>query len=158
LLVILSLIIGGILFFYNNQLIQQADEFGCYPQTQHCIPIERTLSINHLAIGVFSFIFALGFYLLFFSRTEKAILEKLESNNKEKFEDMKFEILMKALDPYEQKVIKAIREQEGITQSTLRIRTDMSKAKLSYVLQELEKRGIIKRVEKGKTLQIFLKI
>jgi len=34
----------------------------------------------------------------------------------------------------------------------------MSKAKLSYVLQELEKRGIVKRIEKGKTLAIYLKV
>ena len=71
---------------------------------------------------------------------------------------MKFEIIMKALDPFEQKVVKAISEQDGITQNTLRLRLDMSKAKLSYVLQELEKRGIIKRIEKGKTLAIYLKI
>ena len=71
---------------------------------------------------------------------------------------MKFDIIMKALDQFEQRVVKAVREQEGITQSTLRLRLDMSKAKLSYVLQELEKRGLIKRVKKGKTLSIYLKI
>ncbi|MAH03202.1 transcriptional regulator, partial [Candidatus Pacearchaeota archaeon] len=47
---------------------------------------------------------------------------------------------------------------DGITQNILRLRTDMSKAKLSYVLQELEKRNLIKRVKKGKTLEVFLKI
>jgi uncharacterized membrane protein len=34
----------------------------------------------------------------------------------------------------------------------------MSKAKLSYVLQDLEKRNIIKRVEKGKTLALYLRV
>ena len=63
-----------------------------------------------------------------------------------------------ALDPHEKKVMKSIKEHEGITQSTLRLRTDMSKAKLSYVLQELEKRNLIKRIKKGKTLQVFLRI
>ena len=57
-------------------------------------------------------------------------------------EKQKFEIILKALDSFEQKVMKAIKEQDGITQNTLRLRVDMSKAKLSYVLQELEKRGL----------------
>jgi uncharacterized membrane protein len=65
---------------------------------------------------------------------------------------------MKALDPFEQKVIEAIREQNGITQNTLRLRTNMSKSKLSIVLKELERRELIKRVGKGKTLSVFLRI
>ena len=73
-------------------------------------------------------------------------------------EDERFEIILKALDDYEKKVLKAVREQDGITQNTLRLRTDMSKAKLSYVLQELEKRNLIKRSPKGKTLEVFLRI
>ena len=67
-------------------------------------------------------------------------------------------MLFKALDPFEQRVIKTVREQPGITQNTLRLRANMSKAKLSYVLQELEKRGLIKRIKKGKTLSIHLKV
>ena len=157
-LIILSIFVGGIILYYNHQLNIQAFELGCFPQSQHCIAIEKGLTLNHIGIGLFSFILALGFYLLFFNKTEKAIFEKLEKDNKVKLEDLKFDILMKALDTYEQKVIKTIRKEEGITQSTLRIKLDISKAKLSYVLQELEKKGIIKRVLKGKTFMIYLKI
>ena len=157
LLIIISLIVGGMFFYYSANLINEGRELGCFPN-EDCIGIERTLSLSHIAVGIFSFIFALGFYLLFFNKTERAILNKLDDEKNRKVEDMKFDILMKALDPYEQKVLKEVREQEGITQNTLRLKTDMSKAKLSYVLQELEKRGIIKRIEKGKTLAIYLKI
>ncbi|MEK6850252.1 MAG: winged helix-turn-helix transcriptional regulator [Nanoarchaeota archaeon] len=157
LLITLSLIIGAILLYYNSTLLKQSEEIGCYTN-KDCIPLEKGISITHIAVGIFSFILALGFYLLFFNKTEKAIMERLENEKNEKIDNAKFEMLMKALDSYEQKVLKAIKEQEGITQNTLRLRVDMSKAKLSYVLQELEKRGIIKRVEKGKTLAIYLKI
>ena len=157
LLVIIALIVGGLTVYYTGLLSKQAQALGCFPNSE-CFAIEKGLSISHLAIGIFSFILALGFYLLFFNKTEKAILEKLEKEKEEKIEDGKFEMLMKALDPYEQRVLKAVKEQDGITQNTLRLRIDMSKAKLSYVLQELEKRGIIKRVEKSKTLAIHLKI
>ena len=157
LLIILSVIVLILFLNYNLQISRQSIEIGCFPN-QDCKTIERMLSLSHIAIGIFSFILALGFYLLFFNKTEKAILEKLEKEKELKVDDMKFKILMKALDPFEQKAIEAIREQDGITQNTLRLRTDMSKSKLSIVLKELEKRGLIKRIEKGKTLSVFLRI
>ena len=156
-LVLISLIVGGMFIYFIINLSQQSQQAGCF-DNKNCFVIERGLSISHIAIGIFSFILALGCYLLFFNKTEKAILAKLENEKKEKIEDAKFEMLMKALDPFEQQVIKAIREQDGITQSTLKLRLNMSKTKLSYVLQELEKRGIVKRIEKGKTLAVYLRV
>ncbi len=157
LLIIISLVVGGMFVYYNSTLIKQSKERGCFPN-EECIKIESTLNFSHFAIGIFSFILALGFYLIFFNKTEKAILNKLEEDKNKNIEDNKFNILLKALDEHEKKVIKAVREQPGITQNTLRLRTDMSKAKLSYVLQELERREIIKRIEKGKTLEVYLKV
>ena len=156
-LVILSLIIGGVFIYFITNLSEQSRELGCR-DNKDCFAIEKNLSISHIAIGIFSFMLALGFYLLFFNKTEKAIMKRLEMEKELKVEEMKFKILMKALDPFEQKVIEAVREQEGITQNTLRLRTNMSKSKLSIVLKELERRGLIKRIEKGKTLSIFLRI
>jgi len=156
-LVVIALVAGIAILTYNSNVVEQSQEAGCY-QNEGCLILERNLTISHFVVGIFSFILALGFYLLFFNKTEKAILEKLEKEKVEKIEDAKFGMLMKALDPYEQEVVKVVREQEGITQATLRLKSDMSKAKLSYVLQGLEKKGIIRRVEKGKTLQIYLKI
>ena len=157
LLIVLSIFILVLFTSYTSQINNQSIEMGCFPD-QNCKTIEKMLSLNHISMGVFSFLLALGFYLLFFNKTEKSILEKLENEKELKVEEMKFKILMKALDPFEQKVIEAIREQEGITQNTLRLRVNMSKAKLSYVLQELEKRGLIKRIEKGKTLAVYLRV
>lgn len=156
-LIVVALLIGGIFIYYTSRLSEQSQELGCF-DNKDCFAIERGLSISHIAIGIFSFVLALGFYMLFFNKTEKAILEKLENEKNYKINEDKFNILLSALDHFEQKVIKAIKEQEGITQNTLRLRLDMSKAKLSYVLQELERRGLIKRVEKGKTLAIYLKV
>src|SRR3990167_4722205 len=129
-LIIISLVVGAMFIYFTLQLAEQSQELGCF-DNKDCFAVERGLSISHIAIGIFSFILALGFYLLFFNKTEKAILKKLEEDKKKNIEDTKFHMVLKALDAYEQKVIKIVKENEGITQNTLRIKADMSKAKLS---------------------------
>ncbi len=156
-LIVISLIVGGLFIYFTSSLARQSQQIGCFNNNE-CFTIERSLSVSHIAIGIFSFMLALGFYLLFFNKTEKAIMQRLEDEKNSRIEDEKFNIILKALDPFERKVISLVSEQQGITQNTLRLRADMSKAKLSYVLQELEKRNLIKRIEKGKTLEVYLKI
>ena len=157
LLIAISVLVGGLFVYYSSTLSEQSTELGCFNQPD-CFDIEKGLSVSHFAIGVFSFILALGFYLLFFNKTDEKIMKRLEDEKIKKVGDEKFEWILKALDDYEKKVLKAVKEQDGITQNTLRLRTNMSKAKLSYVLQELEKRNLIKRIEKGKTLEVWLKV
>jgi len=158
LFILMSIVFLLLIFYFNFNLQEQSNEAGCSPTSAECIKVKNSISITNLAFGFFGFMFGLGFYILFFNKTEKAILKKLEDEKNNKIKDEKFNIILKALDSYEQKVMKEIKEQDGITQNTLKIRANMSKAKLSYVLQELEKRNLIKRVKKGKTLEIFLKI
>ncbi len=153
LLIIIGLLVGGLILYYINVLTDKSNAIGCFNDPA-CMPIERGLSMSHAGIGIFAFIIALGFYLIFFNKTEDRLIKRLG----EEKDNEKFEFAMKFLDPFEAKVLRRIKEEEGITQSTLRLKLDMSKAKLSYVLQDLEKRGLVKRVEKGKTLQIFSKV
>ena len=65
--------------------------------------------------------------------------------------------MLTGLDEDEKKVLTAVKEQDGISQSTLKYRTDLSKTKLSVILSQLEKKGLIAKVKKGKTNDIFLK-
>lgn len=157
LFIIISIVFLAFIVYFNSNLSTQSDLLGCNP-SEECVKIESTISVMHIGFGFFGFMLALGFYILFFNKTEQAILKKLEDDKDKKINDKKFEWILKALDSYEKKVMKAVREQNGITQNTLRLRTDMSKAKLSYVLQDLEKRNLIKREKKGKTNQVFLKV
>jgi len=156
-LIIISIIIGSIFIYYINSLSTESEQLGCF-QGEDCLRIERGLSVSHFAIGIVSFILALGFYLLLFNKTDEKIMKRLETEKNQKIKDEKLNYILMALDPIEQKIIKIIKEQEGITQNSLRLKSDLSKAKLSYVLQELERRNLIKRTKKGKTLSIYLKI
>ena len=155
--VILSIsIIASVLSFgFMSILGKQTTSLQCYP-TNECQRVESLLGLSHIAVGLISFIGALGIYLLFFSTSEEAILKRLEEDKNMKIEQDKFGLILKSMDDNEQKVIKAIKEQEGITQSTLKFRTDLSKAKVSQILTDFEKKHLVKRELKGKTYAVYL--
>lgn len=153
-LLIISVLITGIIIQLIGSLNAEVRELGCF-NNEGCIKIESSLNIMHLAFGIIGFIFALGVYLIAFTKSEEAILKRLEDEKRKRSEEEKFELILKGLDNFEKQAVKVIRGQEGITQNTLRIKTGMSKAKLSYVLTSLEKKGLVKRVKKGKTFALF---
>lgn len=157
LMVVISMVFFLFLIYASVELSKKSTALGCNV-SEECESVRNVFTFTNIGFGFFGFMLALGFYLLFFNKTEEAILQRLEDNKNERTKDEKFEIILKALDSYEKRVLKAVKEQDGITQNTLRLRTDMSKAKLSYVLQELEKRGLVKREKKGKTLSVFLRV
>ncbi len=157
LMVTISLIFFVFLIYFSNNLSVKYNELGCN-SSEECVEVGKLFSFTNLSFGFFGFMLALGFYLLFFNKTDEKIMKRLEDEKNNKIGEEKFEIILKALGDYEKRVLKAVKEQDGITQSTLKLRTNMSKAKLSYVLQELEKRNLIKRIPEGKTLKVFLKI
>ncbi len=68
-----------------------------------------------------------------------------------------FEVMISALNTDEQTTLKVIKAQPGIPQNTLRLKTDFSKAKLSMMLKDLEKRGLVKKEPEGKTYRVYLK-
>lgn len=155
--VILSIsVIASILAFgFMGVLGRQTTALQCYP-TNECQRVESLAGLSHIAVGLISFIGALGIYLLFFSTSEEAILKRLEEEKNLKVEQDKFELILKAMDDNEKKVLKAIKEQEGITQSTLKFRTDLSKAKVSQILTDFERKHLVKREGKGKTYAVYL--
>lgn len=154
-LLVFSVILLIIFIFVIRSLQAEAQELGCFAD-RGCIQIENSLSIVHFAFGVFGFLFALAFYLLFFSAGEEAIVRRLEADTNKELGESKFELFLRGLDDSEKIVVKAIRDQPGITQATLRLRTNLSKAKLSLVVTDLEKRGILRRERKDKTFTICL--
>ncbi|MEK6914805.1 MAG: winged helix-turn-helix transcriptional regulator [Nanoarchaeota archaeon] len=157
LMIIISLVFAVFLFDYINLMNERSNKLGCN-SAEGCFEVRKNLDLSHLAFGFFGFMLALGFYFLVFNNTEKRIFEKLEDEKNKKVEEERFKIILKALDEYERKVMEIVKEQEGITQNTLKLRANISKAKLSYILQELERRDLIIRNKKGKTLEVHLKI
>lgn len=168
---IIALIGFSYIVIQLNKVIQQNidlavdSEGNCaHDPSKGICPYESKAKLSIPVYTTATFIAALllfGIYL--FTRKPQIKEEKPKEQirefkeSKEEKNNEKFNIILSALDESEQKVMKAVREQDGITQSTLRIRTDMSKTKLSLVLKDLEGKNLVKKVIKGKTNQIFLK-
>ena len=105
----------------------------------------------------------MGVYIGFIDNTHKLlqdhqikISKALEKSAEQDTKKESFNAFLSVFNDDEKKVLKAIEEQEnGIKQSTLRFRTDMSKASLSLMLKNFESKGIISRKEEGKTNRVF---
>ena len=153
----ISLVFALFIFNYISLMNDKSDKLGCN-SADGCFEVRKNLDMGHLAFGFFGFMLALGFYFLFFDTSEKIIFYRLESEKMRIIDEERFKIILKALDEYEKRVVEVVKEQDGITQNTLKFRANMSKAKLSYILQELERRNLIKRIKKGKTLEVHLRV
>lgn len=142
-LIIIALVVGAVILMYNSNVVEQSHDAGCY-QNEGCVILERNLTMSHFVTGIFSFILALGFYLLFF--------------NKEKFIEQKDYDLIK-LNSEEKKVFFFIKENKdkGIYQSNIVEHFDFPKSKVTRLLDKLEKADIIERKRRGMTNVIFLK-
>jgi DNA-binding MarR family transcriptional regulator len=169
LLIVAGLILSGIVFSikntedtYTNLLIKERGG-SCFLADGTCLHDINT--VPYIAGWVFSATMVLiGIYLLLFDSTQQKLTEQnmmisdalLESKKLEKGKS-EFGAFLAGFSEAEQTVLKAIKEQDGIQQSTLRYRTGMSKTALSLMLGSLEGKGIITRKVSGKTNQVFLR-
>ena len=112
----------------------------------------------HGGIAVIVATLSLGVYLLFFEKSHQTLINKLKEDASIKSESEKFNLILMGLNEDEKKILASVKDQDGITQHTLGLRTDMHKSKLSIIVGMLEQKGLVKREKKGKTNQVFLKV
>ncbi|HIJ11133.1 TPA: hypothetical protein HA278_03695 [Candidatus Woesearchaeota archaeon] len=137
-LFLVSLIIFKIQVNNLSDVLMEQSGGTCFLEDGECIH-QRSQSPVYFGVVVIGALFSLGGYLFFFDKSQKyakesheRIVEKLEETKR----DEKFEILLKGLDAFEKKFVKA---------------------KLSHVLTDLESKKLITRVPEGKTLKIHFK-
>lgn len=146
---------------YNEQINYFVEHTGtCHDNTSSC-PHEAKAKAQipiYLAGAIVLALLIFGLYITFFEKNQQEILQTLQHKKNEETNNEKFEILLKGLNEDEQKVMRAVKEQDGISQSTLRLRTDLHKSKLSIIISDLEKKGLVKKEREGKKNSIHLKI
>ncbi len=168
-LIIISVLLAGLIYVFKVQedkyLAQVMSSHGgsCFVDGV-CIYETRSIIWYMLGWVVSAFLFTLGVYLYFFDKTQqqlmeyqKTVAESLKEAQKKVSHEDKFKAFLGGFSEEEQKVLSAIKEQDGIQQSTLRYRTGMSKSTLSLMLKNFEEKGLITRKEEGKTNKIFWK-
>ncbi len=167
--VVFALLAGALLFLVKAQhdtdtaLLIQARGGNCYLDDGTCLH-EQGNGLYIFGGAITAALLALGAYLIIFDRAARS-LEKQhlevsqalkEAKQQEKQKD-EFKAFLSGFPEEEQRILLAVKEQDGIKQSTLRFRTGLSKTTLSLLLKALEQRGIVSREEDGKTNKVWLR-
>lgn len=172
----LTIIIIGIILAVLNQtakstqdqlidVIIEAQDGSCYINDGlTCLHGDRDYTQYIVGWVVSAILIILGIYLIFFDKAQELLLKQnlevsnaLKEANKHSEHKEKFEAFLSGFNSDEQKTIRAIHDQDGIQQSTLRFKTGISKSSLSLLLKNLEEREIISRKVSGKTNEVFLR-
>jgi len=166
LLIVIGLLIGGLMFyakiredFYIEQIIDM-QEGACFLEDGTCLHEDRDFTWYYIGGFLAAAILGLGVYSVSFDKTQKTLLKQHEQVTealKEAKDKDEWSAYLAGFTPEEQLVLKAVKEQEGIQQATLRYRTGMSKTSLSLLLKSLEDREIITRKESGKTNEVYVR-
>ena len=145
--------------YYIDQLTMRLNN-TCILEDGYCLHDDRNWSYYIISWLIGGALMILGAYLVFFDQTYRLLARQQEEFTKEVKEAKEkdtFHAYLAGFTPDEQQIIKAIHEQEGIRQSTLRFRTGLSKSMLSLVISSLEKRDVVTKTHAGKTNALYLR-
>ncbi len=175
-LIILGILLAGVFYKVKLDSEQQiellqekAGEEACFLDDGTCLhDRQNNLFIIGEAFAVL--LFSLGLYLLFFDTTKETkelvakqseqnvqIATALKQAEEEKKKDERFTAFLAGFSEDEKKLLAAIREQDGILQSTLRYRTGLTKTDVSLLLKKFEEKGYVTKKPEGKTNKVFLR-
>ena len=149
LIVGIAILIGFIVFSFNNAMTEIVNESCDHGST---CPMWGTIDFQtNVSVAVIIFIVLIGLYLIIFGKDSENIQIK-----KIKKEDYKK--VLKTLDEEQKKVFEEIIEEEGVIfQSELVEKTNLSKVKISRILDKLEGKGILERRRRGMSNVIIIK-
>lgn len=134
------------------------DKGSCYLDDGTCLHKDRDLTLYIIGFALSGILLVVASYIGIFLKDKRNVKMKEKSDIAQEAETEKeFQAFLRGFSEDERKILKGIRKEEGITQSTLRFKTGLSKAHLSGILRMLEKKEIVARKPKGKTYELFLR-
>lgn len=166
--IVIGILLAGFMVALKSQNDAEVEHYiaeqgTCIDETGTCIHAKNATQYVFGWVLSLSLII-LGIYLVFFDRTQATLAQQnirvaralREAKRDEEKKDA-FTAFLAGFKEEEQLVLKAVLEQDGIKQSTLRFRTGMSKATLSQLLASLEERDFVTRKPSGKTKEVYLR-
>lgn len=162
---IVGILLAGFVFqmkAHEDEMINSyiQEEGTCYLTDGTCLHSDRNWTPFVFGGILSSALIILGLYLIFFDKTQELLLRQQKEISHALHEAKQsdaFRAFLAGFTEDEQKILKAVHEQEGILQSTLRFRTGLSKASVSIILSSLEKREIVSRTPSGKSSKVYLR-
>ncbi len=154
LLVGVSLAFGGILYATIESLTHKAQVLGCVANTPGCMQATQSLSYSNIAVGFVSAVLSMGVYFLVFHRDTAELLAKERARQRSREEQV--ELLGKVMAPGERALLSAVMKEDGILQSTLAYRTNLTPGRVSQVLSGFEEQGLVRRTPEGRSFRVHL--
>ena len=143
--IIIILIIGTMIYLLSYLALSP---FLLPVQGGHMAMMDSFYSSNGIVLQIISLALSLAGMLA-------ASLYFFEKIPGEKDGKDDFQVLKRALTENETKLLEEVRKESGgITQDSLRFRLDWSKAKISTMLTNLDRMGLVQRERFGKTFKI----
>lgn len=148
-----AVVFGGILYYTIQSLTARTQVLGCMLDTPGCAQVATGLSASHVAVGFLSALFSLGLYFLLFYNDRSE--ELLERERVRRSREEQAELLGKVMTEGERALLSAVLKEEGILQSTLSYRTNLTPGRVSQVLGQFEERGLVRRMPEGRSFRVY---
>ncbi len=147
----LALLIGFIIFMFNRALTNIVSTTCSHGSS---CPMWGTIKFQtSVGIGIMVFVILVGIYIMFFTKEKADVIRSKNQYSKEDYVS-----ILNKLSGDEKLVLETIIQSEGtIFQSDLVEKTDLTKVKVTRILDKLEGKHFIERRRRGMTNIVILK-
>ncbi len=147
LIVGISIVILGIIFFFNQGLKDIVDATCDHGPT--CTMYDTISMQTWLSVAIAALVLIIGLFLIFVKEEKEIVVKKIKEPKKK--------ISLEGLDSREKNAVKVIQDSGGIFQADLMDKLGIGKVGLTRLLDKLEAKQIIERKRRGMNNFIVLK-
>jgi len=160
----ISLLIGFLVWLFNKSLSDIVNDSCSHGPT---CPMWGSIRFEtNVGLGLMVFVILVGLYLVFFAKDDPQIVKEVhrevkivkEQVKSKKLDKAHFQKVLDTLDPEARLVLEKVIENNGsIFQSQLAQDLNLTKVKITRILDRLEGKGHIERKRRGMTNVVILK-
>jgi hypothetical protein len=154
----IAALIGGIIYLFNRALSNIVNASCSHGPT---CPMWGNIDFHtNISLGIMTFVVLIGLYLVFFGE-EKLIVTKIKKV-KEQIKPKQITIenykkVLDSLDDEEKEIVKKLIAKKGSSFQSDFVTGNLTKVKVTRLLDKLEGKGVIERKRRGMTNIVILK-